>query len=125
MSAIQRHNVFVNQTIPATGRFTQSLNCNNFHPDEVKIKSVAFYLTGATVGAFSLHADLGSTPMTCLGPSTTFNGIIVPLSTWTSQSFNFEVRRDGVLTTALTGGSLNIHLEFRRYARDEMKLLRI
>ena len=118
---IQRHNVFIAQTLDATGRFNVSLSCP-FTPTEVKVRAITFFDGTDIHIPFSLHSsNLGSSGGsygTCFGsfmnPGIFHSGIIEPLTTFSPGSFTFYVLAGGEPTILAEGGILGIHLEFRR-----------
>ena len=105
--------------ITATGKFTRTIHVP-FTPDEVKVKQLGFYLTGATAGVFTLQCDpLIGQSNTNLGffidPIVSFTGLTYPLGRPITGSFDFTIMEDAMPTTALDNGSLSVHLEFRKY----------
>ena len=128
MSNLRRHNQFVTTVLNATSTFRARLDCP-FIPDEVKVKLISFYNTAVSAGTFSIHVDglngMESPIGSFMDPTMSFSGITVPLQSFSPGLFTFHIFQNGALTANPGAGTLNIHLEFRRYARDEMKLLGI
>jgi hypothetical protein len=121
-SHILRHNVLISQTIDDDGSFKQKLSCP-FAPDEFKVRGIGFTTPDVVTDLFSLHVEgLGAggpfgTPIgSFMSPSMAFNGIIVPLGTFASGSlYRFRILVAGEPTIEANAGTLNVHLEFRKY----------
>lgn len=124
MSNIQRHNVSIPVVLDGTGQFTSYLSCP-FVPDEIKCKNLTFQtVAGNTPGVFTVQMNgLGVTSSSpggsvlgaLIDPCTTFSGITIPITNWNNGTYTFGVYEDTIPSVALTGASLNILLEFRRY----------
>ncbi len=121
---IQRHNVYITQ-LNETGRFTVPISCP-LTPTEVKVRAITYLAADPAADRliFSLHVDSlgngGGSYGTCLGSFTTeviaHSGIIEPLPTFSNSTITFYALGAGSPTAFCDGGSLGIHLEFRRIA---------
>jgi hypothetical protein len=116
---VLRHVVAFQQTLDDTGIFTKSIFVP-FVPDEVKVKQIGFYDTGGTPGCFSLNCDslagqAGSIFGFFIDSIVSFSGITYQLRESPNGSHTFRVMEDGDVSDSLDTGSLNVHLEFRKY----------
>ena len=118
---LQRYSFLIGQVLDNTGSFSQTIYVP-FTPDEVKVKQIGFYLTGATNGIFHLRCDslvsgMGRSNLGIfIDPVISFNGITYPVGPSVHGSHTFSVQDStGANLTVLTGGDLLVHLEFRRY----------
>jgi hypothetical protein len=119
---ILRHNFLISRVVPNGGVFEEKLNCP-FTPDEFKVRGIGYVSPSVTNDLLSIHVEgLGAggpsgTPIgSCMNPSMTFNGIIVPLPSFSSgSSYRFRLLVAGLPTALADNANLDIHLEFRKY----------
>jgi len=113
-----RYNVLISSTVPNPARFTRSIFVP-FEPTEVKVKQVGYYKTAATNNLWYLKCPTLSqkgTDILCsfVDPTIGYPGVTHQLGRSINGVHQFEVYDYNNNVTTL-GGTLMVHLEFRKW----------